>query len=137
MRSKLKDTRYHLYGEFLSWSNWYWFHGSMTIYIDYSKVERFSNVVDEVSAKLLSSFLEYKVLVVVTDRYDFEFSIKAADRKRRTEDSAHIQEIEIIDNRNLRSHFKVTSELRTIKTTWLNHDEIRFLKNREKHCHTF
>ena len=48
------------------------------IYIDYSKFERFSNVIDEVSVKLLSSFLEYEVLVVVTDRYDFEFSIKAA-----------------------------------------------------------
>ena len=77
----------------------------MTIYIDYSKFERFSNVADEVSAKLLSSFLEYEVLVVVTDQYDFEFSIKTADRKRQTEDSAHIQEIEIIDNRNLLQSF--------------------------------
>ena len=42
-----------------------------TIYIDYSKFERFSNVIDEVSAKLLSSFLGYEVFVVVTDRYDF------------------------------------------------------------------
>ena len=41
------------------------------IYIDYSKFERFSNVIDEVSAKLLSSFLGYEVFVVVTDRYDF------------------------------------------------------------------
>ena len=74
MGLKLKDTRYHLPGESCSWGNWYWFHGNITIYIDYSKFERFSNVVDEVSAKLLSSFLEYEVLVVVvTDRYDFEF----------------------------------------------------------------
>ena len=55
--------------------------------------ERFSNVPDEVSAKLLSSFLEYEVLVVVTDRYDLEFSIKAADRNRRKEDLVHIQKI--------------------------------------------
>ena len=41
--------------------------------IDYSKFERFSNVADETAAKLLSSFLEYEVLAVVTDRYDFEF----------------------------------------------------------------
>ena len=44
-----------------------------------------------------------KVLVVVTGQYDFEFSIKAAERKRRTENSAHKQEIEIIDNRNVQS----------------------------------
>ena len=60
--------------------------------IDYSKFERFSNVADETAAKLLSSLLEYEVLVVVTDRYDFEFPIKADDKKRRTEDSAYIQE---------------------------------------------
>ena len=77
---------------------------------DYNKFERFLNVADEVSAKLLSSFLEYEVQVVITDRYDFEFSIKAAERKRRTEDSAHTREIEIIDNRNVHSHFKVRGE---------------------------
>ena len=31
--------------------------------IDYSKFERFPNVVDEISTKLLSSFLECEVLV--------------------------------------------------------------------------
>ena len=46
--------------------------------INYSKFERFSNVADEIFVKLLSSFLEYEVLVVVTDRYDLEFLIKAA-----------------------------------------------------------
>ena len=50
------------------------------------------------STKALSSFLECEVLVVVSDRYDFEFSIKGAERKRRTEDSTHIQEIETNDN---------------------------------------
>ena len=54
--------------------------------------------------------------------------MKAADRKRRTEDSDHIQESEIIDNRNVHSYFKVTSGTRTIKTTWWNHGEIRFPK---------
>ena len=80
--------------------------------IDYSQFERFSNVADQISAKLLSRFLEYEVLVVVTDRYDFEFSIKAAEIKRRTEDSTHIQEIEIINNRN------VQLGIQTIKPTW-------------------
>ena len=68
--------------------------------IDSSKFERFSNVADEISAKLLSRLLQYEVLVVVTDLYDFKFSIKAAVRKRRTEDSTQILETEIIDNRN-------------------------------------
>ena len=36
-------------------------------YIDYSNFERFSNVADEISAILLTSFLEYELLVVVTD----------------------------------------------------------------------
>ena len=35
--------------------------------INYSKLERFSNVVDEISAKLPSSFLACEVLVVVPD----------------------------------------------------------------------
>ena len=56
-----------------------------------NKFERFWNVTDEISAKLLSSFLECEVLVVIPDRYGFEFSIKGAERK-------HIQEIEILDN---------------------------------------
>ena len=36
------------------------------------------------------------MLVVVTDQWDFEFSIKAADRKPQTEDVAHRQEISLI-----------------------------------------
>ena len=52
--------------------------------IDYYKFERFSNVADEIFAKLLSSFLKCKVLVVVPDQYEFEFSIKGAERKRQT-----------------------------------------------------
>ena len=67
----------------------------------YNKFERFSNVADEISAKSLSSFLECEVLVVIADRYGFEFSIKGAERKHRTEDSTRIQENEIIDNRKV------------------------------------
>ena len=54
--------------------------------------------------------------------------MKAADRKYQIEDSAHVKKIEIIDNRNVHSHFKVYLGIRTIKAAWLNHGEIRFLK---------
>ena len=53
---------------------------------------------DEISTRLFSSFCEYEVLVAVPYRYNFEFSIKANGRKRQTEGSTHIQEIEIINN---------------------------------------
>ena len=56
---------------------------AILISIHYSKFKRFSNVPDEISPKILSSFVEYDVLVVVPDRYDFKFSIKPAERKRR------------------------------------------------------
>ena len=46
--------------------------------IEYSNFERFSNVADEISTKLLSSFLE----CAVPDRSDFEFAIKAAENKQ-------------------------------------------------------
>ena len=61
---------------------------------------------DEISTKLFSSYRECEVLVVVSDRFDFEFSMKSAERKRRTEDSTHIQEIEIIDNRKVPKSFQ-------------------------------
>ena len=73
--------------------------------IDYNKFERFSNMSDEISAKFLSSFIEYEVLVVVPARYDYELSIKGVERKRRTGGSAHIQEMEIIDKRQLPKSF--------------------------------
>ena len=44
--------------------------------IDYNKFERFSNVADEISAKLLPSFLECELLVVIPDRYGFKFTVK-------------------------------------------------------------
>ena len=71
--------------------------------IDYSKFERFSNVADEISTKLLSSFLECEELVAVTDGYDFEFSIEAAERKGQTDGSSYMQEIEIIDSQKFQS----------------------------------
>ena len=74
--------------------------------IDYSKFERLSNVADEISAKLLSSFLKCEVLVGVTDGYDFEYSMEVAERKPGTEDSTHIQEIEIIDNQKFPKSFQ-------------------------------
>ena len=46
------------------------------------------------------------MLVVILDRYGFEFSIKGAERKHQTEDSTHIQEIEIIDNRKVPKSFQ-------------------------------
>ena len=41
--------------------------------IDYSTLERFSNVADEISSKPLSSFLECEVLTVVSDWCNFKF----------------------------------------------------------------
>ena len=71
--------------------------------IDYNKFERFSNVADEISTKLLSRFLECEVLVVVPD---FEFSMEATERKHRREDSTPMQEIEVIDNQKFPKSFQ-------------------------------
>ena len=68
------------------------------------------NVADEISTKLLSSLLEYEVLVAVTDWYDFEISIKAAERKHWTEDSTDMHEIKIIDNQKFPVTLKITWE---------------------------
>ena len=46
------------------------------------------------------------MLVVVPDRFDFKFSIKATERKRRTEHSNHMQEIKIIGNRKVPMSFQ-------------------------------
>ena len=100
--------------------------------IDCNKLERFSNVADKISAKLLSSFLEYEVLVVIRDRYGLEFSIKGDERKHGTEYSPHIQQIEIIDSRKVSTSFQ-SYLFEQQKTTWWN----RFSKNGDTHCHTF
>ena len=47
---------------------------------DYSKFERFSNAADEISTKLLSSFLECEVIIAVPHGYDFEFSVEVAKK---------------------------------------------------------
>ena len=101
--------------------------------IDYSKFERFSNVADEMPAKLLSSFLECETLVVVPDRCDFKFSIKAAERKRRTEDSTHMQEIEIIGNRKVITSFESYPGNSNNKTNLVK----CVSENREKHYQKF
>ena len=41
--------------------------------IDYSKFKRFSNIADKICKKFLSRFLDFEVLVAVTDGYDFKF----------------------------------------------------------------
>ena len=97
--------------------------------IEYSKFEKFSNVADEISEKHLWNFLECELLVVVSDRYDFKLLIKAAERKRWTEDSTHIQEIEIIGNRKVRNLFQSYLKDPTLKRTCWD----TFSKNREKH----
>ena len=76
-------------------------------FIDYSKFERCFYIADENSTKLLSSFLECEVLVAYTDGYDFEFLKEAAERKHRTEDSTHLQEIEIIDSQKFTKSFQI------------------------------
>ena len=79
--------------------------------IDYSKFKRFSNVADEISTKLLSSFLECETLTAVTDGYGFEFSMEVVERKRRrgntsSYDSTHMQEIEITDSQKCPKSFQ-------------------------------
>ena len=86
--------------------------------IDYSKFERFSNVADKISIKLLSSFFELEVLVAVTDD-DFEFSIEAAERKRRTEDWTHMQEIKIIDSQEFPMSIQNDLGYSNNKTNWV------------------
>ena len=68
--------------------------------IDYNKFERFSNAADEISAKLLSSFL------VVPDRNDFQFWIKDAERKRK---------LKLLITKKFQSHFKFTLGIRAEK----------------------
>ena len=74
--------------------------------IDSSKFERFSNVADEITTKLLSSFLKCELLVAVTDGYDFEFSIEAVETKRRKDDSTHMQKTEMVDSQKFLKSFQ-------------------------------
>ena len=83
---------------------------------NFSKFERFSNVADGITSKIISSFQESDLLVIVPDRYDFELSIKSAERLRRTETS--VQEIEIISNRKVPNSFQSYSVALVIKRIW-------------------
>ena len=77
-------------------------------------------VADEISTKLLLSFLECEVLVAVIDGYDFEFSIEAAERKRRTATQIISRKLKLLIAKNFQKHFKVSLEIRTIKPTCSN-----------------
>ena len=70
--------------------------------INYCKFKIFHNADDEISIKLFPNFLQFEVLVVVPDQYDFEFSIKADKRKCQTKDSAHIEVIYILSSNLLK-----------------------------------
>ena len=74
--------------------------------IHYSKFKRFSNVADEISTKLLSSVCECEVLVGVPGWYDFEFLIKAVERKRRTQ--LIYRKLKLLITAKFQSHYKVT-----------------------------
>ena len=66
---------------------------------DFSKFERFFNIADRITCKIISSFQESELLVIAPVRYDVELSIKSAERLRRTAISA--QEIEITSDRKV------------------------------------
>ena len=100
--------------------------------IDYSKFERFSNVADKISIKLLSSFFELEVLVAVTDD-DFEFSIEAAERNAGQRTQLICRKLKLLITKNSQCQFKMTLGIRTIKPTGWNN----FSKNREEHCQKF
>ena len=63
--------------------------------------------------------LKTPLLVAVTDGYDFEFSIEAAERKRRTEDSTHMQEIKIIDSQEFPMSIQNDLGYSNNKTNWV------------------
>ena len=51
---------------------------------DFSKFERFSNLADGITYKIISSFQESDLLIIVSDRYDVILLIKVAERLRHT-----------------------------------------------------
>ena len=69
---------------------------TMLLSLDYSKFKRFSNIIDKISIKLISTFVNCEVPDVVPDRYGFEKLLKIY-----TGHSTHIQKIQILDNRKL------------------------------------
>ena len=64
--------------------------------------------------------LKTPLLVAVTDGYDFEFSIEAAERKRRTATQIISRKLKLLIAKNFQKHFKVSLEIRTIKPTCSN-----------------
>ena len=71
---------------------------------DFSKFELFSNVVNGIIFKIISSFQESDLLIIVPMSYDFELSIKSAERLRHQENL--VQEMEIISNRKVPKSFQ-------------------------------
>ena len=61
---------------------------------DFSKFERSSNVAYGITYKIISSFQESVLLVIVTDRYNVQLSMKSAERLLRT--ASLVLEIKII-----------------------------------------
>ena len=86
---------------------------------DLSKFERCSNVADGVTTKIISSFQESDLFVIVPDPYGFELLIDSAERLRRTENS--VEEIEIISNREVPKSFKSYLSKARNKTNLVNY----------------
>ena len=86
-------------------------------------IESFSNVADEISAKLLSSFFECEVLVVVSDQHGFEFKELKENNGQKTQ--RIYMRLTLLITEKSQSHFKVTLGIQTINA------------NVEKYCHSF
>ena len=86
---------------------------------DFSKFERFSNVVDGITSKIISSFQESDLMVIVADRYEIEWSLKSAERLRRKKNS--VQEIKIISNRKIPNLFQSYLSNTSTKTNLVNY----------------
>ena len=86
---------------------------------NFSKFERFSNMADGIIYKIISSFQESDLLVIVPDRYDVELSIKSAERLHRTANSA--QEIEITGDRKVPKSFQNYLSNASNKTNMVNY----------------
>ena len=84
---------------------------------DFSKFEQFSNVADGITSKIISYFQESDLLVIVSDTYGFELSIKSAERLRRTENSVQ----EIIGNGKVPKSFQSYPSNANNKTNLVNH----------------
>ena len=93
---------------------------------DVSKFERFSNVADGITSKIILYFQESDLLVIVSDTYGFELSIKSAERLRRTENLVQ----EIISNRKVPKSFRSYPSNANNKTNLVN----LYVNNGKKYC---